>query len=673
VFDIGSGSIKCEVARVSYLNNNTTTNNYSNHGKGRSILQSKHTATPNAASNQVEEILYSKDITVLFLKDLRNSKNIQPATAQRGVQALNELISATDSFNVTRSLGVATEAFRKAANGQDIISHFSNETTIPIRIVSQEEEARFGYNSATALCSSLSRNDEEKLIAWDCGAGSTQMTSVMKSHIDSHGSGTVLKQALQLRRTNEGVVSSANPFNQSQLDQLLDSLHKSLKPFPRWLLSGQRNFFVGIGSKQSIFNQQAVLGGNTRFNIAAVQASLDQLVGLDDSEIFQFEQARHSLVNERIPYVVQSGNAAYVVPKLALLFSVMRKCEIDQVDYKLTNGNCSALLGDGNLWRHTRATPNVETKGHMIRLTTKEKSQDVVSAEVKLDWGVENKERLLTVNWHLEKDCNYKCSFCYATFADTKQNISKEKGFKLLKSLSEAGIFKVNFAGGEPLLNNNLGEYLKYCKALGMKTSIITNASIMTKPWLWQHAKYIDQIGVSCDSLDDNVNKELGRGFGQHVQITSRALRRIEEVCVEQNLKINVKLNTVVMRQNHMEDFSDFILEHGVKRWKVFKILRIEGENDKAYDDLSLSDAQFDGFVERHTSLTHKGVVMAPESNDDMTSSYLMITPDGKFYQNTEGKYKYSDAILDSGVLPALGEVGFDYSKFQKRGGEYML
>lgn len=55
-----------------------------------------------------------------------------------------------------------------------------------------------------------------------------------------------------------------------------------------------------------------------------------------------------------------------------------------------------------------------------------------------------------------------------------------------------------------------------------------------------------------------------------------------------------------------------------------------------------------------------------------MTSSYMMVTPDGRFYQNTEGWYTKSRPILAVGTDVAL-EVGFDYEKFERRGGAYGL
>lgn len=95
--------------------------------------------------------------------------------------------------------------------------------------------------------------------------------------------------------------------------------------------------------------------------------------------------------------------------------------------------------------------------------------------------------------------------------------------------LKDYGIYKINFAGGEPFLNKNLGEYVKFANQIGLKTSIITNATRLTNTWLLTYGPFIDQIGISCDSLDDQVNKELGRGFGNHVKITSRALKRIND------------------------------------------------------------------------------------------------------------------------------------------------
>lgn len=62
------------------------------------------------------------------------------------------------------------------------------------------------------------------------------------------------------------------------------------------------------------------------------------------------------------------------------------------------------------------------------------------------------------------RTCNYKCGFCFHT--DTSSFIlPTEEAKQGLKKLKEAGMEKINFAGGEPFLKAEmLGELVMYCK-----------------------------------------------------------------------------------------------------------------------------------------------------------------------------------------------------------------
>jgi hypothetical protein len=46
-----------------------------------------------------------------------------------------------------------------------------------------------------------------------------------------------------------------------------------------------------------------------------------------------------------------------------------------------------------------------------------------------------------------------------------------------------------------------------------------------------------------------------------------------------------------------------------------------------------------------------------------------MIDPIGRFFQNTQGIYKYSNPIQEGGIWEALRQVGFSWKKLVKRGG----
>ena len=278
----------------------------------------------------------------------------------------------------------------------------------------------------------------------------------------------------------------------------------------------------------------------------------------------------------------------------------------------------------------------------------------------------------VTVNWHLEKDCNYKCKFCYAHFSKIKNNLDLENGFKLIDEIKLNNVYKINFAGGEPLLNNNVGEFIRYANHIGLKTSIISNGTKITNTWLMNYGRYLNQIGISCDSLVNHTNTELGRGFGNHVQITERVFSRINKLNKYYDINIYTKLNAVILRQNYLEDWNRFVIKNNIDRFKVLKILKIDGENDHVYHELSITDSQFETFLNNHKLLIDKKILIK-ENNDDMENSYIMISPDGRFYQNHNNKYIYSDYILDVGFYHALINTGFSYDKFTSRGGNYDL
>ena len=77
--------------------------------------------------------------------------------------------------------------------------------------------------------------------------------------------------------------------------------------------------------------------------------------------------------------------------------------------------------------------------------------------------------------------------------------------------LKQAGMQKINFSGGEPFLHQRgkfVGELAKYCKKeLAVSSvSIISNGSLITEKWMREYGEYIDILGVSCDSFNEEVN-----------------------------------------------------------------------------------------------------------------------------------------------------------------------
>jgi radical S-adenosyl methionine domain-containing protein 2 len=136
---------------------------------------------------------------------------------------------------------------------------------------------------------------------------------------------------------------------------------------------------------------------------------------------------------------------------------------------------------------------------------------------------------------------------------------------------------------------------------------------------------------------------------------------------------ISLKINSVVTAQNFDEDMNTFIQELAPQRWKVFQALQVDGQNDLDASFIRCPDEAFKVFQRRHAHLSRQGIRTVFEGNDAMTASYAMVDPYGRFYDNVEGTYRYSQPIWQVGGAAARQQVVVDAGKFIARGGVYKI
>jgi exopolyphosphatase/guanosine-5'-triphosphate,3'-diphosphate pyrophosphatase len=93
------------------------------------------------------------------------------AAMDRSVDALHVCAAKLRRRMVTRFRGVATEACRRAANGNDFLNRVARETGIALEIIEPHEEARL----ALAGCAPLLDTAIPRAILFDIGGGSTEV------------------------------------------------------------------------------------------------------------------------------------------------------------------------------------------------------------------------------------------------------------------------------------------------------------------------------------------------------------------------------------------------------------------------------------------------------------------------------------------------------------------
>jgi radical S-adenosyl methionine domain-containing protein 2 len=267
-----------------------------------------------------------------------------------------------------------------------------------------------------------------------------------------------------------------------------------------------------------------------------------------------------------------------------------------------------------------------------------------------------------SVNWHLISACNYRCRFCFArNLGETP--VSFDTGAEILQKLVDIGMEKINFAGGEPLLHPRLPDYCAIAKDLGMTISITTNGSLLNEDLIRRMSNVVDWIALSIDSGSNDVEQQLGRGYGDHLSHCIEIAGPILEAGIQ------LKMNTTVTARTYQENMIPLAEMIRPDRWKVLQMMHIRGENDEAVEDLAITSDQFGQFVERHRRFVLKnGMVPVFESNDAMENSYFMITPGGSVKTDTGNvisKFSLND-VISYGV-----EHFVNPKKYQKRGGIY--
>lgn len=277
------------------------------------------------------------------------------------------------------------------------------------------------------------------------------------------------------------------------------------------------------------------------------------------------------------------------------------------------------------------------------------------------------------LNFHVWQPCDMKCTYCFAHFNEALPYLRQEKtqlrerALTVVEEAGRAGIEKITFVGGEPLLCPWIGDLLLNAKALGMVTMIVTNGSRLTEQWMNRHGELVDWFSVSIDSLIPETNRRIGRVAGGQPFDESSYKALVERIGRQGK---RLKINTVVSAYNVDEDFNGFMREMQPERWKLFQVLSIQGQNDAGFPASEILKAQFLQFVARHSQVRASTQLVA-EDNQAMTGSYLMIDPAGRFFDNVAGIYRYSQPIWQVGWQHALRGVGAEYSRFLQRGGDY--
>ncbi len=191
-----------------------------------------------ALENQEPELLAEGKRKVRLSEDMGDDKQlINPAGIRRAKEAMEYFSEILEAFPKVRVVAIATEAMRRARNGQALAEYLQQQTGIPIRILSGKEEAFYVY---AAVRHSLPYKDALLL---DAGGGSCELILMQKGQCRQLVSLPLGSIILSEKYTNRGEMSAAALF------RLFNHVHARLAAIS-WLKEGQNLPLIAIGGNQ---------------------------------------------------------------------------------------------------------------------------------------------------------------------------------------------------------------------------------------------------------------------------------------------------------------------------------------------------------------------------------------------------------------------------------------
>mgnify|MGYP000823966363 FL=1 len=119
--------------------------------------------------------------------------------------------------------------------------------------------------------------------------------------------------------------------------------------------------------------------------------------------------------------------------------------------------------------------------------------------------------------WNITARCNQACKYCHRFL--NINDLTTEEQTIILENLKNSGVTSITWTGGEALLVKNIEKLLEKSYGYGIKNKIITNGKLLTHDKIDRIYKYVDSITLSIDSVDSDINDNLGRGRKHYDEI----------------------------------------------------------------------------------------------------------------------------------------------------------
>ena len=252
------------------------------------------------------------------------------------------------------------------------------------------------------------------------------------------------------------------------------------------------------------------------------------------------------------------------------------------------------------------------------------------------------------VCWLITTRCNQKCAYCHG-FRNIPE-LSFEENKEVLMKLIRAGVNYITFSGGEALLYPNIVDLLKIARQYGVKSKLITNGSLIANNEKMREVlDYLDTITLSLDTINDDINEQMGRGRNHFTEIK-------EVLDILKDKDIRIKINTVVTKLNinYIEELGEFLnSNYKINEWRIFRFAPLRELAKENQEKFEITDEQFKSTKEIFQKNYKNIGKVNYRDNDDMESKYNLVTANGNIVRTINKK----DVVIGNALRQGVDEI----------------
>ncbi|MFT9487309.1 MAG: TIGR04053 family radical SAM/SPASM domain-containing protein [Tepidibacillus sp.] len=171
--------------------------------------------------------------------------------------------------------------------------------------------------------------------------------------------------------------------------------------------------------------------------------------------------------------------------------------------------------------------------------------------------------------WEVTRACALKCLHCRAEaqYHRDPRELSTTEGKQLIDQIAEMGSPLLVFTGGDPLMREDIFEFMQYAIQKGLRVSMTPSATPKVKKEAMRRSK---ELGLArwAFSLDGSTAEihDYFRGTKGSYDLTMKSIQYLME------LKMPIQINTTVSRYNinDLENIARKIEQFGTELWSVF-------------------------------------------------------------------------------------------------------